>query len=143
MLGCALWKQTELGGKGFVYEANAGNRESGRGSSSSRLDAHSPPTQWSSLLVHVALSSSPSLWGLPSKAQQDLRRAALWRVRCPSPTSNTTHVSAAVKTTAARLGGRRSPWRGQCGVHEPCLFRHRITGLGAKRDGALPEQNLD
>lgn len=72
--GVLSGSRQSLGGKGFVYEANAGNRER-----QERLPSRRPqrPPQWSSLLVHLAWSSSPSLWGPPSKAQQDLRRAAL------------------------------------------------------------------
>lgn len=109
-----------LGGEGFVYGVNACNRESGRGSSGSRQDTHT--LLWSSLLVRLARSLSPSLWGLPSKAQQDLRRQPSEGFRCHSSTSNTTHFSVAVKTTP-HVWEAGDPLREDTvGFPEPCLF---------------------
>ena len=109
-----------FGGNGFVYGVNACNRESGRGSSSSRQYTHTPP--WLSLLVRLARSVSPSLWGLLSKAQQDLRRQPSEGFRCHSSTSNTTHFSVAVKTTP-HVWEAGDPLREDtAGFPEPCFF---------------------
>lgn len=109
-----------LGSKGFVYGVNACNRERGRGSSGSRQDAHTLP--WSSLLVRLACSLSPSLWALPSKAQQDLRWQPPEGFRCHSSTSNTTHFSAAVKTTPHVWEAGDLLREDTVGFREPCLF---------------------